>query len=86
MKGRDSDVDAVADEMRALKGVRVAVLFRQKSQKVLRVSIRSKEGIDVARFAERFGGGGHSDVAGCFIPYHQRSIKNFLRSAQTLLD
>ncbi|MFH0827162.1 MAG: hypothetical protein V1923_04690, partial [Candidatus Omnitrophota bacterium] len=30
--GRDSDVDAVADEMRAIKGVQIAVLFRQKSR------------------------------------------------------
>jgi nanoRNase/pAp phosphatase (c-di-AMP/oligoRNAs hydrolase) len=46
----------------------------------------NSEGLDVAQWAERFGGKGHSDVAGCFIPNNQQAVKNFLRSAQSLLD
>jgi phosphoesterase RecJ-like protein len=30
----------------------------------IRVSLRSKGGIDVARFAEQFGGGGHARASG----------------------
>jgi phosphoesterase RecJ-like protein len=33
----------------------------------IRVSLRSKGQIDVARFAERFGGGGHARAAGLKI-------------------
>lgn len=33
----------------------------------IRVSLRSKGGVDCARFAERFGGGGHSRAAGLKI-------------------
>jgi phosphoesterase RecJ-like protein len=34
----------------------------------IRVSLRSKGGVDVARFAEGFGGGGHARAAGLKIP------------------
>jgi phosphoesterase RecJ-like protein len=32
-----------------------------------RVSLRSKDGINVARVAEKFGGGGHKNAAGCRV-------------------
>ena len=69
IKGKDEDVDPVADEMRMIKTAEIIALFREKSKKELRVSLRSK-GINVAAAAERCGGGGHFDVAGC-------SIKNY---------
>jgi len=34
----------------------------------IRVSLRSKSAVDVARFAERFGGGGHARAAGLKLP------------------
>lgn len=81
-KGSGEDVDAVADEMRAIKGVQVAVLFREQSRKVLRVSLRSKGNFNVALLAARFGGGGHFDSAGCLIPSGVDSVRHFLREAE----
>lgn len=34
----------------------------------IRISLRSKNHIDVAKFAEQFGGGGHARAAGLKIP------------------
>lgn len=56
-KGKDEDVDAVADQMRSIKEVKIAVLFREKENNHIRVSLRSKGKINVAAIAEKFNGG-----------------------------
>lgn len=80
--GKDEDVDPVPDEMRAIKGVRIAILFREKGLSHLRVSMRSKKKVNVARLAEAYGGGGHNDVAGCIIRNSDAAIKTFLTDAE----
>lgn len=83
--GSDEDVDAVADDMRAIRPVRIAVLFREKKDGTFRVSLRSKSNINVAALAEKYKGGGHFDVAGCSIPNTNEAIKDFLTKAKGLL-
>lgn len=83
-RGSDEDVDAVADQIRAIKDVKVAILFREKRSKLLRVSLRSKDKINVARLAEYCGGGGHFDVAGCTIPNKKSAMDNLLKKAKAL--
>ncbi|MFC1479975.1 bifunctional oligoribonuclease/PAP phosphatase NrnA [Candidatus Omnitrophota bacterium] len=85
VKGKDEDVDPVADEIRAIKGVKIAILFREKSKELLRVSLRSKGDINVAHLAAIYGGGGHADVAGCRIPNKTKVIKRMLARAKKLL-
>lgn len=84
--GKDEDVDPVADEIRTIKEVKIAVFFREKDADNLRVSLRSKNGINAARLAERYGGGGHYDVAGCVIPNTKAAIREFLTRAKELLE
>lgn len=84
--GKDEDVDAIPDEMRAISKVDIAVLFRENGRNTLRVSLRSKNRINVAGIAEHYGGGGHFDVAGCTIPNNGRSIKELLGRAEKLLS
>ena len=86
VNGRDEDVDAAPDEMRTIKKVDIAILFRENGKKSLRVSLRSKDRINVASIAERYGGGGHFDVAGCTIPNNRKSISEFLEHAERLLS
>ena len=45
----------------------VAFLREQKSGKAVKVSLRSKSGIDVNQIAGYFGGGGHVAASGCVI-------------------
>ncbi len=52
---------------RAARGGEVGVLLREDEPSLFRVSIRSKDRIDVSRMAEMFGGGGHKNAAGCEI-------------------
>lgn len=83
--GKDEDVDAIPDEMRAINNVNIAVLFRENGRNTLRVSLRSKDRINVASIAEHYGGGGHFDVAGCTIPNNRKSIKDLLNRAEKLV-
>ncbi len=83
--GKDEDVDAIPDEMRAINKVDIAVLFRENGRNTLRVSLRSKDKINVASIAEHYGGGGHFDVAGCTIPNDRKSIRDLLKRAEKLI-
>jgi len=84
--GKDYDADAIANEMNSMKGVEIAVLFREKNRKVLRVSLRSKGDINIGKLAEEYSGGGHFDIAGCYIHNNKREISRILSSVKALLD
>jgi bifunctional oligoribonuclease and PAP phosphatase NrnA len=58
------DLDGVVEHPRSILGVRLAILFREMSQGRIKVSLRSVGDVDVAKFAHRYGGGGHSKAAG----------------------
>ncbi|HEV8675588.1 MAG TPA: bifunctional oligoribonuclease/PAP phosphatase NrnA [Methylomirabilota bacterium] len=51
---------------RSLRTAKVAVLFRELAGEV-KVSLRSKGEVNVARIAARFGGGGHPNAAGLVV-------------------
>lgn len=61
------DLDGVVEHARAIRGVRLALLFRQVSGGRIKVSFRSVGSTDVAVLARRFGGGGHTKAAGAAI-------------------
>ena len=50
-----------------IKGVEVAALFKEKNGGV-KVSLRSKDKVDVRKVAEFFSGGGHIKASGIFLP------------------
>ncbi len=62
------DLDGVVEFPRSIEGVRMALLFREVSQGRVKVSLRSVGNVDVAAFAKRFGGGGHTKAAGLALP------------------
>lgn len=82
----DEDADAVADDMRAIKDVKISVLFREKSKDFLRVSLRSKKHINIAEVAMKYGGGGHFDVAGCFLPNSNKHINLMLKDLEKIVS
>jgi phosphoesterase RecJ-like protein len=49
------------------KEIKAVVYMRETQPQTYRVSLRSKGEIDVAKVAERFGGGGHKNAAGCRV-------------------
>ncbi len=61
------DSEGMVDIPMSLKGVRIAMLFRQETAKgktFWKASIRSRGNTDVAKVASVFGGGGHKNAAG----------------------
>jgi phosphoesterase RecJ-like protein len=81
----DSDADSVSEKIRSIQGVKIAILFREKNSREWRVSLRSKDGINLTSLAEQFGGGGHISAAGCTIPKKQKTLCLLLKSAEELL-
>ncbi|HSD51393.1 MAG TPA: bifunctional oligoribonuclease/PAP phosphatase NrnA [Candidatus Methylomirabilis sp.] len=53
--------------VRAVGGVQIAAAFKEVSPSEVKVSLRSRGLVDVARLAEAFGGGGHRNAAGCTL-------------------
>jgi phosphoesterase RecJ-like protein len=54
----------VLDMVRSLATVEVAMLFREEEDRKVKVSLRSKEKVDVSKIAIHFKGGGHKNAAG----------------------
>jgi len=61
------DTDNFINFVRSVKGVEVAVLFRQTTDAQYKVSLRSKGRADISVVAQQFNGGGHKNAAGCVV-------------------
>jgi phosphoesterase RecJ-like protein len=64
----DEDTDGIVSQLQSARGARAAILLREQPDGEVRASLRSRDGIDVAALARRFGGGGHRAAAGCTLP------------------
>jgi phosphoesterase RecJ-like protein len=62
------DTEDLVDFTVSLKGVEVGLLFLEQSRGGIKLSIRSRQGLDCSRLAARFGGGGHRAAAGATLP------------------
>lgn len=58
------DTDNFVNFVRSVKGVEVAILFRQTGPEQYKISLRSKGRIDLLQMAQAWGGGGHRNAAG----------------------
>ncbi|MDI3472930.1 MAG: bifunctional oligoribonuclease and phosphatase NrnA [Thermotogaceae bacterium] len=62
---KEEDSSGFVGELRAIKGVEVAVLVVEYPKGKVHVSMRSKNEFDVSTIASELGGGGHPRAAGC---------------------
>ncbi len=60
-----ADLGGIVGQLRNTTGVEAAVFFEETEENSYKVSMRSKNYVDVRRIAEVFGGGGHIRAAGC---------------------
>ncbi|HZD48169.1 MAG TPA: bifunctional oligoribonuclease/PAP phosphatase NrnA [Silvibacterium sp.] len=63
----EEDCEGLVNYAIAIAGVDVAVFLRELPNRRVRLSLRSKGEVNVARVAERLGGGGHPHAGGCTI-------------------
>lgn len=60
----DEDTEGIVSYTRNIEGVEVGIFFKETSPNEYKVSLRSKNHIDVGSIAKIFGGGGHIRAAG----------------------
>ena len=72
------ELDGIVSQLRITKGVEVAIFLYEQEPNVYKVSLRSKEKVDVSRVAVYFGGGGHVKAAGCTMPGTVHDVINNL--------
>ncbi|GAB1255178.1 DHH family phosphoesterase [Desulfovibrio falkowii] len=58
------DLEGFVEQLRRLRGVKVAALLREESPRLCKFSLRSYGSIDVRAMAADMGGGGHFNAAG----------------------
>jgi phosphoesterase RecJ-like protein len=64
----EEDCEGLVNYALAIKGIEVALFFREQPDGCFRVSLRSKGAVNVATVAQAFGGGGHECASGCCVP------------------
>lgn len=62
---KPSDLDGIVQVLMGTTGVEAAIFLYETAPQEFKVSMRSKEHIDVSKIASYFGGGGHIRAAGC---------------------
>jgi phosphoesterase RecJ-like protein len=62
------DTEDLVDFTVSLAGVEVGLLFLEQLRGGVKLSIRSRRGLDCALLAAKFGGGGHRAAAGAQLP------------------
>jgi phosphoesterase RecJ-like protein len=59
-----SDAENLVNRLREYQGVQAAILITDMEDGLVRVSLRSKDALDVSAIAQSLGGGGHKYAAG----------------------
>ena len=59
-----AETEDLIDYLRSIRGTRVVALFKELADGNVRVSLRSRDGLEVGPIARELGGGGHAMAAG----------------------
>ncbi len=74
---KPSDTENLINIPLQIRTVGVSILIMEPADgSAVRVSLRSKGGVDVARFAEQFGGGGHARAAGLKLQQPVQEVRD----------
>ncbi len=74
------DTEGIVSQLRYTKGVDVAVFIYQSGDDEFKVSLRSKEIVDVSTICHKFGGGGHVRAAGVTMTGKVKEILSLILS------
>ncbi len=67
--------DGFVNYPRSIRGVEVAIFFRQLDEFKWKIGFRSKGKVNVAAFSQALGGGGHHNAAGCTVDGSLEDVK-----------
>lgn len=82
-KAKPSDLEGIVSQMRQTKGVEVAMFLHETASQTFKVSLRSKEQVDVSSIAKYFGGGGHVRAAGVTM---KGSVHDVINNLTALIE
>lgn len=83
---KDYLIEGIAGIPKQIFGVQIGVTFRQKDIEAFKVSVRTENGIDASLICNHFGGGGHTNAAGCMLYGSLSEVKAlFLNYAKKFL-
>jgi bifunctional oligoribonuclease and PAP phosphatase NrnA len=80
--GTYEDTEGLINLPLTVKEIQAVVFFKEQDDETWRISMRSKDTIDVHAIATRFGGGGHKNASGCTA---RGDFDSLNRTFQTLL-
>lgn len=63
------NTEGIINNVMDIKGVILAVSIAEEKNNTFKISFRSKDPVDVYKYATMFGGGGHKNASGCKL-YH----------------
>lgn len=75
LQALDEHTDELIDYVRVIKGVEIAIIFKEISIGRFKIGFRSKESVNVNYLAGLFGGGGHNRAAGCVLEGEMAEIQ-----------
>lgn len=86
------DTDLIIKYLLSVRSVRVAVLMVEMQDGRTKVSFRSRGDVYVNRIAQKYGGGGHKNAAGCLLHYAPEKatqmvlaeVRDFLKSPEVV--
>lgn len=82
-----ADAESLVNYGRDIDTVEVAIFLREMANHMFKVSFRSKDCVDVAVIAARYGGGGHARAAGCVIEgKRDKIIRQLVREVEEALQ
>ena len=79
------DTEGFVNIARSVKGCEVGALLREDKPNCIKVSLRSKDEVDVSKIALTFGGGGHKNAAGFELVGSIEEVKEKLVQAFSFL-
>lgn len=77
-RAKMEDTEGIISFVRGIDSIEVACLLKEIDKKEIKISLRSKKEIDVARIATKFDGGGHLRAAGCTIYKDINTVRDMI--------
>jgi phosphoesterase RecJ-like protein len=82
----DDDTENLINVVRNLDTVKIAIFLKERPDGQVKISLRSKNGVNVADIAKLFNGGGHAYAAGAVMPGPlDKALQNVLKPCQAAL-
>ena len=77
-RASEEDAEGFVNIPLSAENVEAVVMLKESAPNIFRASLRSKGDVNVARIAEKFGGGGHKNAAGCTLKGDWNTVEDEL--------